>query len=586
MKKKNIAIWLIIIISFIIYGNTIKNEFVWDDRAFVVQDSEIKDLSNTGKFFTKDVQGVYRPLRTLFYAISYQLWGEFPFYYHIQAIIIHIINSILVYYIFLHILKKRNLSLLAALLFVTHPIHTEAISFITASFDQIAIIFLLSSFLLYIKGKNIGSIVFYLLAALSSEIAIILPFIIILYDFTFKLKLNKENIKKKIKEYIPYFVIFIVFLFIRFFLIKVVGRVDLEELGWSYSLRLFNMPKVILTYILLLFFPINLTVKHHISISGSVFDSSLFIPIILLIALIFFSIKIYKYSKIIFFSIWFFFISLLPVSNLIPIQRLITEAYLYLPSIGFVLFLGFIISKVPQLNINIDKKKLKIISLCLFIVIILCFSFITINRNKDWKDELTLWEKTVRTSPTSAIAYNNLGLVYQENGQYKKSGQSFLKSIELNPRRAVTYYNLGVLYGRLDIVNESIKAYEKAIEVDPNLQEAHVNLGIIYDTKGLFDEAYNEYVKALEINPSFEVYVNFGNHFDKVKEYDKAVENYNKAINLNPNDAIVHYNLGIVYLKKKQFILAKQEFLIALEINPNFYLAEEKLLQLGVTETT
>ena len=472
-------------------------------------------------------------------------------------------------------------------MFVTHPIHTESISFITSSFDQIAIIFLLSSFLLYIKGKNISSIIFYLLAALSSEIAIILPFLLILYDFSFKLKLNKENVKSKIKQYIPYFVIFILFLLIRFLFIKVVGRVDLEELDWSYSLRLFNMPKVILKYILLLFFPLNLNVKHHISISNSVFDFSLLIPIILLIALVIFSVYIYKYSKIIFFSIWFFFISLLPVSNIVPIQRLMTEAYLYLSSIGFVLFLGYIIYRLQQLNIQkINKKNLKIISLVIFIVLILGYSFVTINRNKDWKDELTLWEKTVKTNPKSAIAYNNLGLVYQKKGEYKKAGQAFLKSIELNPRRAVTYYNLGVLYGRLNIVNESIKAYNKALEIDPNLVEAHVNLGIIYDDKAMFDKAYDEYVKALDIRPSFEAYVNFGNHFDRLKEYDKAIENYNKAISLNPNDAVVHYNLGVVFLKKKNIILAKQEFLTALQINPKFYLAEEKLLQLGVTEIT
>ncbi len=582
MKKNTIAVLLIIIVSFIVYANTLRNEFVWDDKRFIIQDSEIKDLGNIKSFFTKDYQGLYRPLRTFFYALSYQLWKEKPFWYHLQSIFIHIINSILVYYIFLHILKKMRLSLLSALLFVTHPIHTESISFITASFDQIAIIFLLLSLLLYIKNKNVGSIIFYLFAVLSSEIAIILPFMIILYDFTFKLKPNKENIKKKIKKYVPYFIIFILFLFIRFFLIKVVGRVDLEELGWSYSLRLLNMSKVIVKYILLLLWPLNLSVKHQVLISTSVFDSSLFIPIILLILLIFLSIKVYNYSKIVFFSIWFFFISLLPVSNIIPIQRLITEAYLYLPSIGFVLFLGYIINRINYLKIQkINKKNIKIISLAIFIFLIIGYSFITIKRNTDWKDELTLWEKTVKTNPNSAIAYNNLGLVYQEKGEFKKAGMAFLKSIEINPNRAVTYFNLGVLYGRLNMVNESAIAYKKSIEVDPKLVEAYINLGIIYDSQGLFEEAYSEYVKAININPNnFEAYVNLGNHFDRVKEYDRAVESYNKAISINPNNEVVHYNLGVVYLKKKEFNKAKEEFLIALQINPKFYLAEEKLLQL------
>ncbi len=578
MKKNKLAVLLIIILSVIIFANTIRNEFVWDDKAFIVEDSDIKDLSNAGNFFTKDYQGLYRPLRTLSYAISYQLWGEFPFYYHIQAMLIHIICSILVYYIFLNILKKWRLSLFGALLFAAHPIHTEAISFITASFDQIAIIFLLSSFLLYIKKKNKSSIFFYLLAALSSEIAIVLPFLIILYDFTFRLKPTKKNFKKQVKKYLPYIIIFVVFLLIRFFLIKVIGRVDLDGLGWGYGLRVLSMPKIIFKYVLLMLWPLNLSVKHYIPISGSIFDFSLLIPIVLLLTLVFLSIKLYKNHKIIFFSIWFFFISLLPVSNIIPIQRLMTEAYLYLASIGFVLLLGFLISKIPSLDKK--NKNLKIISLAVFIVIIIAYSFIVIDRNKDWKDEQTLWERTVEVNPNSATAYNNLGFIYQEKGEYNKAGESFLRSIELNPNRALTHYNIGVLYGKLNAVNQSIQAYEKAVELDPMLLGAHINLGIMYDNTGRFEEAYDEYVKALDIDSGFEVYVNLGNHFDRLKEYDKAIENYEKAIEINTYDAVVHYNLGVVYLKRNEFDKAKDEFFIALQINPKFYLAEEKILQL------
>jgi len=582
MKKNTLAVLLIILLSVVIFANTIKNEFVWDDKSFIIQDNEIKDLSNSGKFFTEDVQGVYRPLRTLAYAISYQLWGEFPFYYHIQAIVIHIICSLLVFFIFLRILKKWKLSLFAALLFAAHPIHTESISFITASFDQIAILFLLSSFLLYIKDKKMGSIVFYLFAALSSEIAIVLPFLIGLYDFTFKLKPTKENLKKQLRKYIPYIAIFLVFLFIRFFLIKIVGRVDLDGLGWSYSLRLLNMPKVFFKYILLLLWPLGLSVKHTILISNSIFESSLLIPIVLLIVLVFLSFKMYKKSKIIFFSIWFFFISLLPVSNIIPIQRLMTEAYLYLPSIGFVLFLSYMIDRIQYLKIRqLGKKNLKKISLAIFIILIIGYSAVTIKRNMDWKDELTLWERTVEVNPKSAIAYNNLGLAYNEKGDYMNAGKAFLRSIELNPRRAVTFYNIGLLYGRLNVINDSIKAYEFAVELDPGMIEAHINLGMMYDQKEMYEEAYSEYLSALEIDPeSFSAYVSIGNHFDRLKEYDKAVENYEKAIELNTNDAIVHYNLGVVYLKKNEFDNAEDEFLTVLDISPDFYLAEEKLLQM------
>ena len=98
MKKNTIYALIIIAACFIVYANTINNEFVWDDKLFILEDSAIKDISNAKSFFTEDVQGLYRPLRTFAYAISYQLWGEIPFWYHLQALLIHTICSLLVFW--------------------------------------------------------------------------------------------------------------------------------------------------------------------------------------------------------------------------------------------------------------------------------------------------------------------------------------------------------------------------------------------------------------------------------------------------------------------------------------------------------
>ena len=152
MKARYKHFLIIIIAVIVVYLNIFRNDFVWDDKFFVLEREEIKDLRNIPVFFTQDVEGLYRPVRTVFYAVSYALWKENPIGYHVNAILIHSIVSILVYLIILKISGKVKLSFLTGLLFALHPVHTEAIAFITANFDLLGVIFYLLAFLFYLKA--------------------------------------------------------------------------------------------------------------------------------------------------------------------------------------------------------------------------------------------------------------------------------------------------------------------------------------------------------------------------------------------------------------------------------------------------
>ena len=203
IQKHRAIIFLIVLISTVVYANTFFNKFVWDDKYFIVENLEIRDLSNIPNFFTRGIMGVYRPIRTIFYALSYQVWGLNPPGYHLNALFVHILATILIYFIVDSILKKRIVSVVTTLLFATHPIHTESITFITTSFDEIGVVFFLTSFYLYIKTheqqKNnwfyVSSVIFFILAAFTYEITLVLPFMIILYEFCFFQKRSLEKSK-------------------------------------------------------------------------------------------------------------------------------------------------------------------------------------------------------------------------------------------------------------------------------------------------------------------------------------------------------------------------------------------------------
>jgi len=475
LKKKDfICLLIIFLITFTVYSNTLFNDFVWDDHYFVFRE-EIKDLSNIPSFFLNDVEGVYRPLRTAFYSLAYNIFGENPFFYHLFSLFIHISIIFTIYFFIKKITKEIFLSFLTALFFGIHPIHTEAVSFITSSFDNIGILFFFLSLFFYLgatKRDCFLSFIFFILAVLTYEVVIVLPLLVILIDF-----FKKSNIKTKIKNYIPFFLIAGFFLFIRFFLIKVVSRVE-EPLGASYMLTLLTMPKIVLDYIFLLFFSFNLSVNHKVVFAQSYIDPVAIFSTICLLGLILAAFYLFKKNKIISFTIFWFLITLLPFSNIIPLQRLIAEVYLYVPSLGFCLLIAYLITKVKDTKLT-RKKSIKIIVLCILLLLVFGYSFLTMSRNTDWKSNISLWTATVKTSPLSSKAHNNLAIVYEEMGEIDKAVQEYKISININPKRVKPYISLGVLYyNQGDYANAKLM-WVKAVEIDPGQERIKNNIRLL-----------------------------------------------------------------------------------------------------------
>src|SRR3989338_9220595 len=224
-KFNYIAISLIVIVSLISYINIFKNEFVWDDHVFILENADIRSFFNLPLFFTNDVEGLYRHLRSFYYTFIYSIGGKNEFLYHLNSLFFHTIISILVFFIIYEISSRKGIALIASMIFADHPIHTERVTNITASFDMLGIFFMLLSLCLYIKFSKLGnkkhfffSLMFLMIAVFSSEEAVTLPLLIILYEFCFNRKefANKAAIKKNIiKNYAPYFIIVLFYIAAR-----------------------------------------------------------------------------------------------------------------------------------------------------------------------------------------------------------------------------------------------------------------------------------------------------------------------------------------------------------------------------------
>ena len=557
---------IIILISILLYLNTLPNTFVYDDTNVITENYFIKSFGNLPKLFTRDYlpfsgELSYRPVVTLTYFIDYAIWRLNPPGYHLTNVILHTINVFLFYLFIKSISRNSSLSILATLLFLSHPLLTETVNAVCYREDILASIFFLLAFIYFIKIRipfsgsgnppqqthtrlipsyiiSCGS---YCLALFSKEMAITLPILLIIFDLLFSSRNKMQppftllKIKKWFVFYSGYIAITIFYLFIRFVLFKNTFKtIDV------YPTNIFTMTKVVASYLKLLFIPLNLNADYYIpdirGISLSFILSSLFIISALVIIA-----RLYKMNKLLFFFCLWFFITLLPVLGIVPIGNIMAERYLYLPIAGFCGIAGSIVT-----NSVFRKKGVIIIGIIFF-----SMQIGVIRRNGVWQNDTTLWFSTYQRETNSARACSNLGNTYFKHNRYEDAIYMYKKSLSLPYSYPFIHFNLGATYEKVGLVDKAIDEYKASISRNNDNTLAFNNLGTVYDKQGLYDLAIEAYNNALTNNPYFPLtHNNLGNTYEHIGNSEKAMAEYTAALKIDNNYADAHNNLGAMYLKK------------------------------------
>jgi tetratricopeptide (TPR) repeat protein len=556
-SEHSVASILIAVASIVVYANTLGNGFVFDDIYMIVKNELIRIVDLPAIFSTNywgpsKNQGLYRPLVVLSYALNYKVGGLNPFSYHLVNLVFHALNCILVYHLVFIVSRKRRVAAFTALLFATHPVHTEAVAGVVGRAELFAAFFLLLALLLYIRESR-WAVVPFLLALLSKENAVVLLPILLLYDISFR--------DIRLRRYLSLVLLTVLWLVVRHSITGTLGPRDISYIAnplahISLYPRLLTGVKVLVMYLRLLALPVGLSADYsynQIPVSTSIFELWTFFPMLVLAAISLLVYWSYKNSKELFFFIALLLVALLPASNLvIPIGTIMGERLLYLPSLGFCTALGILFNAIYE------KPSQKKIAAFTFILVLLLYSGATIDRNTDWKDNLTLWQKTVKTSPNSALAHYNLGFFYAERRMYDLAIAEYKRSLNLAPKDIDVHFSIATFFGRV-----------------------HTNLGVVYFKKGLFDLAMDEFKEALKLNPNdAKAHVNLAIIYDTKGLYDLAIIEFKKALNINPQNPKVHYGLSIVYLKKGLYDLARQELEEALELDPDNVLYRNNLEEL------
>ena len=631
LSSKYTYIVIILITSIGVYLNTLSNDFVYDDEFQILKNPWITDVRYVPEIFFSDVwafkgeviTNYYRPVMHIILMIDYYIFGLNPWGFHLTNIIFHSGITVLVFLTTSALLNQRVIpaAFVAALLFATHPIHTEVVAWVSGIPELSFTFFYLLSFYLYIIKADavwgklfISSLLFFFLSTLCKETALTLPMLLLVHDYSFKkdltLKLSSNTFNLLLKRYLPYLIVAGIYFVLRTYAIGGFAPLKRHSKLSNYQ-YIINVFPLFVQYLEKLILPINLNAYHVLYPMSSIFEWKGIVSILLTSA---FTLAIYflrRINRLIFFTLLWIVIPLLPVLYIPALgEASFTERYLYLPSVGFVILTACLLAKTFQFRI-FGQTVLYVIA-PLLIMITAFYSAQTIKRNFTWKDNYTLWSDTVEKSPDGAEphnnlgnacygkgftdkamehfqiavglkpdyaeAYNNLGNIYYDKGFIDKALEYFQFATRLKPNYAHAYYNLGTVYYDRGLIDKAIEQYQIAIRLKPYFPKAHYNLGIAYDDTGFLDMAAEHYQIAVTLRPNYpEVHNNLGIIYAKQGQWDKAISEFNVAIQLNPYDAEAHYNLGNALYKKGATYEAIKEFQTTIKLKPNHAGAISKL---------
>lgn len=599
--QKGILITIIILASIIAYSNTLFSDFVWDDTALITSNPYIKSLKFLPKFFIQDIwnigpqtmsSGYYRPLLAASFMLDYFIWHARPFGYHLTNLIFHSLVSILVFLLVEILFKDRLISFSSALLFSVHPIHTEAVSFISGRVDIICLALFLVSLILVFKYISNKKIIFYLcslfsffMSLLIKEMAVTLPLIVIFIDYLIFAKRKIKNVFRNfLRLHMGFFIVLAVYFVMRYFFVGW-SFIKLKTLhssnfisGTSTYWRLFTVIKIPFLYIRLLFFPYGLKADYIFPPANHLFELPVVLGIITLFLLLFIALKNRKNNPILTFSITWFFVTALPVSNIVPSGNIFAERFMYTPSVGFSIAIGFLLSwlikKKPKMRYLNWQHSLFFI----FFLLIVSLGRVTFERNKVWKNNFTLWYETVKATPNSARAHLNLGNVYYKANLLDKAIEENRIALTLYPDSYYVFNNVGNIYLKKGLVDEAIKAYKIAIDIAPDKALAYSNLAVAYAKKDQYKESISACLKALKNNPYLDdTRYNLALSYANAGLTDKAIDEYEEYLRINPGYSGVHVDVGHLYYKKGDYKNAKLHWIKAIKISKDNKAAREAL---------
>lgn len=612
------SILALLVLILIAYANTLFSPFNFDDQALL---RHMNTSSNYYNFWPVR----YRHVIYFSFKLNQSLSGLNPLSYHLTNILFHFLSSTTILLIAFKTFSNSTqwegktavgLSITIAFLFALHPLHTEAITYLSGRASGIGGFFFLLALLFFImgseRGRDLNIPLFYSLALLafglallSKETTLTFPLAAILYDLCFMRNENWRPFKGRLL-----FIYFPLFVFIGafFYFTPMISDLALGWLGKVDTDYALTQSRIIGYALKVFMFPINLTFDYDFPPHWA---GLRFVPVLIWLFVLFAVIKNFrKISPVVTFALLWFLITLSPTNSFLPRTDLLSERNLYLPSLGpiFLIAYGFYYLFFRKSEGRLSKQ-----GMALLVILFLIMGSLLITRNSVYRTNILLWEDTYKKSPSDLKVLHNLSHFYLEDKRYQQALVPLLRLSRSNASdfyRAFAHSNLGSIYTQNGNFERAEKEFHKAIELEPTLPLGYLNLGTYYASHGRFRQARAEFLRArkryvlykwgypmpieLDLNlarvnlqlksfteaekhirqylqgepSSLKGLLLLGKIYQEEGKVKLAEETYRKIQGSGIASAKAYNNLGILYIQQNQYEKAQKAFNASIQFYP------------------
>jgi len=515
-------IGLLILLAVLCYGNSLFNGFVYDDAQQILQNPYVKSWHYLPQIFSTTVwsfvgaagtTNYYRPLMTFTFLALWKIFKNIPFGFHLFNVTLNAAVVVLVFAAGSRLFRDRRVAWIAAALFAIHPIHTEVVDWIAAVPELEVTFFVLLTFWLFTRlDKNLwkfqlATVVSFALAVLCKEPALMFAPLAIAFEHFVRPNNRGTSPTAKVMRYAPLCGVAAAYLLLRVILFgKLAPVLQHPKLTWPQAI--YSGFALLAGYTKYLFWPAPLSAFHVFHPNISPLEMPVVLGIFVVLIAVTLILYLYKRAPSATFCILWMGITIAPVLNARWMAtNVFAERYLYLPSVGFCWLVAWCAMRIWDRSSSSSAasassatwpRKLLIAAIA---VIALLSVFSVVRRNRIWRDDLTLYSRTLQTDPDAAIIRSNLAGTYFQNGDLARADQEWTAALAGKPDNVVTMNSLGELYTRQGRYSEAETMLKRAISDKPLWGTPHYSYGILLQKTGRMPEALKEFDRAVTLSP-------------------------------------------------------------------------------------
>jgi len=545
-----------------LYANGLHGPFHYDDHHGIVDNPYLRDLGNVPAFFTstryfspsEPTAVHYRPLLLSSYALNFRLGGESPVGFHVYNALLHALGALLVAALALALGVPAYLAWGAGLLFLAHPLNTEAVDYVSArSSLQSGVLTLaaLFAFIRFRRGARRGgiwlalSLVAAVAAILSKEVAVVIPLLYLLYDLLYPPPREARWTVRGYGMHVGFVLagaaVLVASGHLAYFLKIAEGRVNGPR---GIGQNLWLQAQVLVDYVRLTLFPVGLSIVHDFRGAARAAPGS----IAAALGLAGVTALAVRYARAVPGAAlgWFLFLVVLAPTTILPMNTPLQESRAYAAVAGLVLAVAALLARFS------GEGRPSRARVAAGVTVLALFAVGTVARNPVWGSDLSLWSDAVRKAPGDFRAHANLGAAYHAAGDLETAVTEYRAAVALFPGEASVHADLGGALLEMGRPGEAWEALTTAIRLSDRYAPAHFKYGLLLDRAGDLKGAREEYEKAVKRVPTYaEALVNLGILLARTGDVDGGIARMEQARAARPRDPAIYVNLMIALIQKK-----------------------------------